>query len=162
MTGVPFLIVGDAPEQPTGLGRILRELTGRLRADQETLNLDVRTCCWTPWTGLPTQGIQVNAPTHEWRFADVSHWGREAITVAWRTWYGDRPGILFTIWDPSRCYEFLDLDLPVRKWGYFAVDGANWEGRFGGPASAAVVRGVRPSARVHAVWRGRPWTGVGR
>jgi glycosyltransferase involved in cell wall biosynthesis len=69
---------------------------------------------------------------------NITSWGREAVESAWQYFYGDRPGIVFTIWDPARCHAFLELPPHLTKWGYFAVDGHNRHGTFGGPAAEAV------------------------
>jgi glycosyltransferase involved in cell wall biosynthesis len=142
MARVPFLIVGDAPEGHSGLGRILRDLRRRLTADAAFaggLDLDVKTCAWVAdpkYRGTPPCGLVTGLA--DWRFMNITSWGREAVESAWQYFYGDRPGIVFTIWDPARCHAFLELPAHLTKWGYFAVDGHNRHGTFGGPAAEAV------------------------
>jgi glycosyltransferase involved in cell wall biosynthesis len=139
----PFLLVGDAPEVPSGLGRILRDLTAHLQADEDlSATLDIGVCGYAPWPGLPVSGIAAPADrlVRHWRFSDIKHWGAEAVVAAYRSFYGNRPGIVMTVWDPARCFAYTDLPLPIRKWGYFAVDarGPRAFGAFGGPAAEAV------------------------
>ena len=140
MARVPFLIVGDAPEGHSGLGRILRDLRRRLSDTAEAdLVPDVTTCCWTAdlkYRGTPPCGVAQSRT--DWRFTNIEAWGREAVESAWQYFYGDRPGVVFTIWDPARCHAFLELPAHLTKWGYFAVDGHNRRSTFGGPAAEAV------------------------
>jgi glycosyltransferase involved in cell wall biosynthesis len=141
MARVPFLIVGDAPEGHSGLGRILRDLRRRLSdaAEADALGVDVKTCAWVAdpkYRGTPPCGLATGLA--DWRFMNIETWGREAVESAWQYFYGDRPGIVFTIWDPARCHAFLELPAHLTKWGYFAVDGHNRRSTFGGPAAEAV------------------------
>ncbi len=136
---IPLLIVGDAPYRPTGLSRILTDLVTRVV--EELPEFEVGVVGYQPWGGLPTCGIPVTGGGWNWRqwaFADLTHHGAEAVQTAYRAWFGDRPGVLLSIWDPGRCHAFTQLDLPIEKWGYFAVDAANMNGGISGPAGAAV------------------------
>jgi hypothetical protein len=68
-------------------------------------------------------------------------WGARQIAAIVRqtqqAWgVDDAHTVLFSVWDPARCFEYRDL--PWAKWGYFAVDGHNARGSFGGPAAEAV------------------------
>ncbi len=147
MRRTPFLIVGDAPGQPTGLSRILGDLYTRL-VTAEDLDLDVRVCGYQPWAGLPAVGVRRvndggtqywNKGGSDWVFSDLRDWGTRAVQTAYRSFFGNTPGIVFTCWDPGRCLGFSQLDLPVQKWGYFAVDAQGINGSIGGPAAQAVA-----------------------
>lgn len=152
----PLLIVGDAPFRPTGLSRILtdvvRGITGELLPSPPghdwftgVSGFDVGVVGYAPWAGLPRTGIPLQASADgylhhwkEWTFSDLTHHGAEAVQTAYRSWFGDRRGILLSLWDPGRCFAFTQLDLPVEKWGYFAIDAANMNGGISGPAGLAV------------------------
>lgn len=149
MSKIPFVFVGDHPSTPTGLGRILGDLARKtFKAFPE---LDVRVVGWRPWTGMPASGVEQEIdseaedvafiPMTTWAFAETQkNWGADAVIHAYRQWFGDRDGFLMSVWDPSRCLPFAEIPLPVTKWGYFAVDGANTQETFGGPAAQAVQR----------------------
>lgn len=127
---LPFLIVGDGPHEPSGLGRIARDLVAQLG----TAGLDLELVqvggsvppAWTAWEHYPLD-----------RRDD---WGAECVTELWRSRFGTRPGVLFLVWDPGRCYAFLDCPIPVQRWAYMAVDAPNRRGSLGGPAAEAVNR----------------------
>lgn len=144
----PFLVVGDFPGQPTGLSRILTDLLDRITghfADR----FEVGVCGYAPrWEGLPTTGThvtQAGATGRAWAFNDIRQWGAPAIQTCYRSWYGNRPGIIFTVWDPGRCYELVRVakekgtrNLPVELWGYFAIDSENVNGTISGPAAETI------------------------
>lgn len=140
----PILLVGDFPGIQTGLSRILGDVATRLHALRLDGDVDLAICGWAPWADLQMQGVQT--PDWEgiraWAFADLRHWGREAVATAWRRFFGGRHGVLLTIWDAGRIHALsaaAGLDLPVRRWAYVPVDGANAQGRLGGPAAAALA-----------------------
>lgn len=160
MPPIPFILHGDAPAQPTGLSRILTDLTARLVAEQDALGLDVRTVGWAPYPGLPRHGTPtpggatlppgVNVPAAPrdvrwpaWVYSDFSSRGAEALSTAYRTWFGNRPGVVLSIWDAARLFEVREAvrALPVQWWGYLPVDAVNIHGTLGGPAAEA-VRGL--------------------
>jgi glycosyltransferase involved in cell wall biosynthesis len=143
MAKLPFVLVGDHPENPTGLGRILGDLARQIHRDFGDV-LDVRIVGWVPWAGLPEHGTETDgSPTVAgiplWAFnATQKKWGADAVIHAYRQWFGNRDGILFSVWDPSRCLAFSMIPLPVIKWGYFAVDAENVNGGISGPAAQAI------------------------
>lgn len=148
---IPFLIVGDAVDQPTGLSRILTDLATRIQA-QFWESLDVATCGYVPWANIGSHGTELKPygelqyqgyqeiGLRRWAFNDTRDWGASAINRAYRRWFQNKPGIIFTIWDPARCHGLLPLKmaLPVEMWGYFAIDGENIHGTISGPAMEAV------------------------
>jgi glycosyltransferase involved in cell wall biosynthesis len=129
----PLLFVGDSPSRKTGLARILRELAICTWNDQASLGLSVAVAGWDEEFigsvgGPPT--FKISHAGDDWGSADVSR--------VWETLYGRQPGILWTVWDPSRCFPYAQIPLPVSRWGYFAIDAHDPHGRIGGPAAAAV------------------------
>jgi glycosyltransferase involved in cell wall biosynthesis len=129
MTKIPFLLVGDGPQELTGLGRIARDLAGHLV--QSDLPLD-----------LVQIGGTVPPPWLSWRHFPLNpendDWGASQVQRYWQDLWGSQPGILFVVWDPGRLYAYHDLDIPARKWAYTAIDGANVHGTISGPAGAAI------------------------
>lgn len=146
MPKTPLVLVGDAPGQSTGLSRILTDLTVQILSDPETAGVfDVRTVGWIAYAGLPTHGVSSTTTIEglswpSWVYGDFSTRGRQAVSTAYRSWFGSRPGVLCSVWDPARCLPYVDLDLPVSRWGYFAVDAHNRFGTIGGPAADVVRR----------------------
>lgn len=130
VTRVPLLLVGDGPHEPTGLGRIARDLAGLLTASD--LPLD-----------LVQVGGQIPPPfLGGWRHYPINpsneDWGASQVERYWRECFGDRPGILFIVWDPSRLVSYAQTSLPVQKWCYTAIDAANVNGHIAGPAGNAL------------------------
>src|SRR3990172_11451397 len=109
---VPFLLVGDGPQEPTGLGRIARDLAAILST------MDVE---------LVQVGGPLLPPWREWEWYPLPEalrgedWGAAYVQTLYRERFGRRPGILWCIWDPSRLYPSLQVELPVQKWAYTAV-----------------------------------------
>lgn len=136
MDPLPILVVGDAPNLNSGLARIARDLTGLLYQYSEELGIRVAQLCYRhssnhdrwPW------------PTYV--LLDEGCWGQDDVKRTWWRFAGEKPGIIFTVWDPARCSGIMQeaQALPVRLWGYFAVDGTNAAGAFGGPAAEVVRR----------------------
>lgn len=129
MAKIPFLIVGDGPQELSGLGRIARDLAGHIQASDLPVDL------------VQLGGI-VPPPWLSWRHFPLDprndDWGAAQVRQYWLDLWGDRPGILFVIWDPGRLFAYHDIDLPVKKWTYTAIDGANTHGSVGGPARVAI------------------------
>lgn len=130
----PLLLIGDGPHEPTGLGRILRDLAARTR---ETFGdqIDLLTVggsyppVWTAWPHVPVP------------LADRSEdWGAAYLAEVYRSVFGRRPGILWHVWDPARVWPSTAIDLPVVRWGYFPVDGDTVQGSLPGVAGEAVRR----------------------
>ena len=147
---VPILVLGDAPNQPTGLGRIARDIMRRLWGDsirvpderefgEQSPVLDINVAqLGFGYDGSPW-------PWRVWPVLDTTNWGEGDIGQVWKWHCGDEPGVLFTVWDPARVVgtrDQFDPDndwrLDGQRWGYFAVDGTNPNGVLGGPAKAAL------------------------
>ncbi len=133
MTTTSILIVGDAPNRPTGLARIARDLASQIHNDIPELR--VAQLAWgydgSPWS-WPVYPVM-----------DGENWGEGDIerTVGWHR-RDDEEIIIFTIWDPARCYPISQVAARYgndwRLWGYFAIDGTGPRGIIGGPAGAAL------------------------
>lgn len=140
----PLLLVGDAPNLSNGLGRIARDLATVLHSEAEELGIRVAQLGWgydgSPWP---------------WRCYPVtSDWGKDDVlqVLRWHQGDGDGPGsdqapVVFTVWDPSRCYPITEVlkeqREPVELWGYFPIDSCNRLGAIGGPARDALQRYAR-------------------
>ena len=131
MNKIPLMIVGDGPQETSGLGRIARDLSAHIL--QSNLPVDLVQIggmvppVWLGWRHFPLD------PSNE-------DWGAKQVESYWRDIFQDTPGILFVIWDPGRLYPYLSIDLPVQRWAYTAIDGKNRHGSLGGPAREAIGR----------------------
>jgi len=142
---IPFVLLGDAPDQRSGLSRIANDLATRIAAHQEAWGIDLLYLGADDRGPLPERGI------------GPFFWGEGlqgyvfekdkpgALTKALNAALGKvsrGPMILFTVWDPARCFEIVqwaqEQGPQVQLWGYFPIDGENRHGVIGGPAAAAV------------------------
>lgn len=131
MSKTPFLLVGDGPAEPTGLGRLARDLAGLLVQSGLPIDLvQVGGAVPPIWKGWP------HLPLDEGHRA--GDWGAACVAEYWRELWGSQPGILFCVWDPGRLLDYAQLELPVQKWAYCAIDGSNIVGEIQGPAGAAL------------------------
>ena len=128
MSKVPFLLVGDGPTEPTGLGRIARDLAGLLSTSDLPIDLvqvgGSVPPVWSQWRHLPLDR--------------ADDWGALCVQRIWHDLWDTSPGILFLPWDPGRLLPYCQVDLPVQRWCYTAIDGANVHEAISGPASAAL------------------------
>ena len=126
----PIIVVGDSPWGPTGLGRIARDVSQRLRS---VPGLEVYCLGWEAeacWGGHDRyMGHQ-----------DTETWGARALTKWWpEVVPDDQYGIVLSIWDPARCYGLRQAKLHNDIWwGYFPIDAHNRQETIGGPAAEAV------------------------
>lgn len=134
---LPFVVYSDGPRLPTGLARIARDLTSRLWAEREALGLDLLQVGYDP---LP--GLALPWPVHAAPKIDTEgDWGAGLVENAWLGYFGvERPGVLFSVWDPGRAYPLLTCKGPEQRWGYFPIDGANVNNTLGGPAAETIAR----------------------
>lgn len=144
MTPIPLVLVGDGWQNPTGLGRIARDLYAILRRAQERLGIDVYQIGYHP----PAIGVQ--GQPQQWSFSYLGEdWGASTAVGTVREYFAPHhpAGIVFYIWDPARVAEHLPLleTLPPgwQLWIYPAIDGENAKGEIGGPAAAALRRADR-------------------
>lgn len=126
---IPFMLLGDGPQEATGLGRIARDLGGLING-----------------SNLPLDFVQVGGTVPPvwlgWRHYPLDRaedWGARCAVDLWDSLFGLRPGILFCIWDPGRLSAYSHLPLPVQKWAYTAIDSTNINGTIGGPARDALA-----------------------
>jgi glycosyltransferase involved in cell wall biosynthesis len=134
--GIPFLIYSDGPRLPTGLARITRDLATRLWAERDALGIDLLQVGYDP---LP--GDAVPWPLFTSATLDTEEgWGASMVEAAWMRYFGNRPGVLFSVWDPSRMWHLLQVKGPEQRWGYIPLDAVNVTGSVGGPAGEAVQR----------------------
>lgn len=134
MDRTPLLLVGDGPQEPTGLGRILRDLGTRIAQSDLPVELaSVGGCIPPVWPHWPHYALDERLQRGE-------DWGAAYVEALWRSHFGDRPGILWVIWDPSRLVYYGGGGLPVTRWAYPAIDATNRLGSVGGPAGAALAQ----------------------
>jgi glycosyltransferase involved in cell wall biosynthesis len=126
---IPILVLGDAPNLPTGLARIARDVTYQLWAERELLDIEVCQLAHG-WDGSPW-------PWRVFPLFDAENWG-EADIGRTLSWIGEPPRVVFSFWDPSRCLPASRAN--SHRWGYFAIDGDNSELKIGGPALRAVSK----------------------
>ena len=131
---IPVLILGDAPNSPTGLSRIARDITTILYRHQESLGIEVAQLAMN-WDGSPW-------PWRVFPVFDTAGWAATDVNRTWHFMGYPEKGVVFVIWDPARAYANLDIPLPneVQRWGYFAVDAVNSNDTISGPAAEAIRR----------------------
>jgi len=126
---IPILVMGDAPGALTGLARIARDITAHLWRESELLDIKV---------GQFGQGYPSPVPWPSYLMGDRD-WGAPDLETAWDHHSSGDPGVLLTVWDPSRCFASLRVPIRAARWGYFAVDAENPRGGLGGPAHETVA-----------------------
>lgn len=131
---IPILVVGDGAHLPTGLGRIARDLLRGLHGDRKVLDIEVAQLAWDH-----------DDSQFSWRsiaITDHANWGKADLPLAWWKLFGNRRGMIFTVWDPARCFELTAGagEVPATLAGYFAIDAINANGTLGGPAAAVARR----------------------
>lgn len=131
MSKIPFLLVGDGPADPTGLGRIARDLAALITTSDLPVDL------------VHVGGSAIPVWQGGWRHVPLDptnqDWGAGQVQAIYQSLWGEQPGILMTIWDAGRLLPYAQMALPVQKWAYVAVDAENSQGRLGGPAAAALA-----------------------
>jgi glycosyltransferase involved in cell wall biosynthesis len=136
---IPFLILGDAPDLPTGLGRIGRDLAYGLAADQASLGIDIA------YLGLHYMGTRF--PFHCSRVTDIENWGRWDIHELWERLWGREPGIIFAVYDPARLWgAWEQAPLGSELWAYMAVDAATPDDSFSRALAEVLSNVHRPLA----------------
>lgn len=122
----PILIISDAPDSGTGLGRITKDLAYLLSTMPE-----FRVATFGRG-GIGSRHL----PYAQYTFDESQQWGEGLLIKACEDFSRDDPFIIFTIWDPSRLFWFGHPeslpDVPLKdfltggkfqRWGYFPVDG---------------------------------------
>lgn len=121
---VPILILGDGPDQFTGLARIGHDLAWILSGMPEFQ---------VGYLGRMGVG-RSHFPWVSYSFPATAQWGEDHIQNAFEDLSQGRRGIVLTVWDASRLLWFADpVGMPerlqnwlasgaVERWGYFMVD----------------------------------------
>lgn len=121
---VPILLLSDSPELPTGLARVCRDLAGLLSTLPQ---FRVGTL------GMGGTGMRKLGWT-QYHFPESTGFGIEYLERVWTDFAGTEPGIIFTLWDASRCLwlgqphtfptvqKFLGPGRTMQLWGYFPLD----------------------------------------
>src|SRR4051812_16079347 len=118
---VPLLILSDAPDSGTGLGRITKDLAAVVSTMPE---FRVGTF------GRGGHGSR-KLPWIQYTFDERLQWGESILPKIWDDFSGGDKGIIFTIWDASRLTWFgapeilpnsllkmyLESD-KFQRWGY--------------------------------------------
>jgi glycosyltransferase involved in cell wall biosynthesis len=136
----PLVVIGDAPTQPSGLGRIGRDLCTLIHRHH------------SDEIALLQIGLQLSSGSYAWKgpwplvtfSAEEGRMGATALAKVLQSYQG-RKGIVFGLWDAHFCWELLDT---VRAYGwdfwiYPPVDAVNPFGTWGGPAAEVVRRADR-------------------
>ena len=124
---IPLLILGDAPESKTGLGRIGQDLAWLFSSMPEFrvgyLGRGGVGRSKYPW-------VSYSYPEH------TGQWGERYLQTAWEDLSRGKRGVIFTVWDATRLLWFSQpVGLPrymqefleggnFERWGYFMQDGA--------------------------------------
>lgn len=143
MRPVPVLLLGDAPNGTSGLGRIMRDLASRMAS--------------LPEMRVGVMGRGINSSTRHlpfplYPFDPRENFGERLLQGVWEDFAGNERGILMTIWDatrlswlalpqtlpPSPLRTFLGRR-PFALWGYFPVDGACASGRLDALSRAVIA-----------------------
>ncbi len=119
MTPTPLLIIGDGPSLKTGLARIGRDLASL------TAQLPEFRVGYLGRGGLGSRQL----PFAQYFMHESDLWGNEnMMDYVWRDFAGDKPGIIFAIWDASRlgwlsCGDWIARRREtVKLWNYCPVD----------------------------------------
>lgn len=132
-----FVVLGDSPRMPTGLGRISGDIAAHLHQASDRLGIQLVQVGWE--YGRPALH---HIPWDLVTFPEIAQdWGAGQILPfiegeRARLGLTARQVVLLTVWDPARCFEYRQAEYDL--WGYFAVDGHNRNGSFGGPAADTV------------------------
>lgn len=147
MKPVPMMILSDAPDSHSGLGRITRDLAVQVAKLPE---FRVATM------GRGGRGTS-KLPFMQYCFGDAQGhgdgWGEGRLEECWRDFAGNERGVLFTIYDASRLRwlvspdELIDQGLvkflnscPFERWGYFPIDSTGPNNRLTGYIADTIKR----------------------
>lgn len=153
MQPLPILFLGDSPSLRTGLARI-----GRYLASSVATMPEYR-------VGFLGRGgvADPRLPFFQATFNPCDQWGEHHLEHVWRTFAGDRRGVIFTIWDAARLLwfarplaldpslmRFLGPERTFERWGYFPVDATGPRDRLTATATATIAAYERPLA--YTIW----------
>lgn len=144
MKQTPLLILGDGPQQGTGLARIVRDIATRAAAMPE----------FRVGTFGRLGHYSRHLPYYQYNFhpSVESQWGELELEAAWQDFAGQERGVVLTVWDATRLTwlgmpqtlpdgplrQWL-LQRPFRLWGYFPVDSTAPDGTIGALGRATVA-----------------------
>lgn len=144
-----LLVISDAPNQPSGLARITRDLMLNFVRDFPTVNV---TQLGYNWHGgvIPLGGDKVKPGevySFPWKVKhinDTEAWGTkdlvDLVMAAALDGSEDKPDAIFTVYDPARivgtCKVAKVLGIPV--WAYLPIDTFNVHRAISGPALEAL------------------------
>jgi hypothetical protein len=121
---VPILILGDGPDDTTGLSRISHDLSWLLSSMPEFKVGNM---------GRLAFG-RSKYPWAQYSFGPHEQWGEERLEEAWNDLSQGQPGVILTLWDASRLLWFADPRTEelsrflnsgkFQRWGYFMQDAA--------------------------------------
>lgn len=126
MKPTPILFISDAPDLPSGLGRVTRDLA-TLLTRSPLFRVGVLGWGMTGARSLPFACYAMQA----------NEWGERSIQRVWADFARDQPGVVFTIWDISRLLwltqpQFLTDEhaglrawlqrRPFQIWSYLPID----------------------------------------
>jgi glycosyltransferase involved in cell wall biosynthesis len=131
---IPLLIVSDAPSGCSGLARITRDLATRIATH---LPDHFRVAC----CGYGGPGSRA-LPFQQYYWASRGDWLIPELPQIWKDFTGNQPGIIFTIWDPSRLLWMADptycpdpslatflRDPLLTRWAYLPIDATGPRGK---------------------------------
>lgn len=144
MKQTPLLILGDGPQQGTGLARIVRDIATRAAAMPE----------FRVGTFGRLGHYSRHLPYYQYNFhpSVESQWGELELEAAWQDFAGQERGVVLTVWDATRLTwlgmpqmlpdgplrQWL-LQRPFKLWGYFPVDSTAPDGTIGALGRATVA-----------------------
>lgn len=141
MQQTPILFLGDSPDIRSGLGRIGRDLA------VHAVTLPQLRVGYLGRGGTGSRQL----PFAQYNFPESDQWGEGHIERVWEDFAGDTPGVIFTIWDPTRLLWFAQPNSGIpaglrqfltsrrfKRWGYFPVDAAGPGGRLTTIATATL------------------------
>lgn len=133
MKPVPLMLMSDSPSQTSGLARITKDIA--LIASEQP---EFRVASY----GRGGLG-SIQLPFHQYDFAEERQWGEATLQEVWADFSRSEPGVLLTVWDPSRLgwlarprmggelQRWLERR-PFKLWGYIPVDSFGPHGRLTG------------------------------
>lgn len=131
--------MSDAPELPSGLARIGRDLACRVANELPQFRVG--------YYGRQGSGSR-KFPFAQYGFAPTveDQWGMRGLQRAWEDFAGDQRGIVFTIQDPSRMFWFTNPPAGMewmnegrfKRWGYVPVDSTGPGDKLSGICTAAM------------------------
>lgn len=130
----PLLLLSDSVDSHSGLSRITRDIAMHASRLPEfrvaTMGRGGRGTRRTPWP--------------QYVIGD-SDWGESYINEIWRDFAGNEPGVLMSVWDPSRIRWICDPNgptkgLPIQRWAYVPLDAAGPNNRLTGVLADTISR----------------------